>query len=913
MDKAEARGEEHGYFKTPPVLDLPPIPDSELKEIAPLDEQAITNTPDSNTGDLWLFRDCAPLRQPEHKSWATFSGGIATEPPAEFITESKPSTFDALLEAEDDSIKTLSGGDESNVVDSSVYCASLLSLALGRSSVLFAWSEEKSCFADNTSHPKISGFSCETLGGINNICRECGNTTRYLRSYVERTYVSHAGPLRIALANAVNSLLSTVQAELGIRGQSVGSPLQLQILVRPVRSILTSFRELVEKTSTIRSDEDVLSLLFQEAQSTEYRDGFLHNAICEVLRMVSKPWIDFVEEWVGLKAEEGIVMTKNGPGRSFVKVETSMWIDDQGFELEEPDYFLDEAKVPAFMPDDMAQDIFETGRNLRFLRSNHPENPLSKQREILRANPPKLQWQFDWDAIMRVEDKARSYEHALQQAIQRRLREGAEAKHGQPPPINNDDDDQELQFFGQDEAKITERMVASINMLNQPMDRNPVANDGLPRIIQEQLFDVQARLDHELGLAPHWTLLPLLSFGPVVRAQARLVNRECMRMLFTAHNLRDHLWIQRDYHLLGNGLFCSRLTHALFDPELDTAERQSGVALSGGVMGLRLGGRENWPPASSELRLALMGVLAETYEPRRGNSRTAISNPDSRKGGLLGDMSFAVRDLSAEEVDRCMDPDSLEALDFLRISYKPPSALQPIMTPIILMKYDNIFKLLLRILRMLYVVNQLSRDISARTSQGVTVDDTTLRFRIEAQHFVAQVTAYFFETGIGAPWRRFEEWLDHVEQQVMTDSLRPAAGGGGGGGGKGYSPDRLRDYHEQVLDEIMMALLLRKRQQPIMKLVEDIFAVILRFAKQSGKRAADQSAAAIDVEGEEETRQLYSSFRKKVDVFITVCRGLSEKGGGYTARDEGREHGRGGENTIVRLLLLLDMSGHFTD
>ena len=902
MDEAGAKGDEHSYFKTPPLLDLPPIPDTQIKEIPPTKEPGVTDALDSKPGDLWLFRDPAPFRQPEHKTWATFSKGEATEPKAEFITEARPAIFDAFLAAEDNPLRVPSNGGAFSVVESGVYCACLLSLALGRSSILFSWSDDSACFVATVPRLKISGFSCEALGGITKICQECGDTTRYLRSYVEKTYASHAGPSRIALANAVNSLLFTVQAELGVRAKNVGSPLQLQVLVRPVRSILTYFKDLVEKTTPVRSDEQILSLLFREAQSTEYRDGFLHNAICEVLRMVSRPWIDFVEEWIGLKPEEGFVITKTGPGKGFVKVESRMWIDDQGFELQEPDYFLDEANVPSFMSEDMAEEIFETGRNLRFLRANHPENPLAQQDEVVAANPSRLQWQFDWDSITRVEDKARNYERALLQVIQGRLREKAEAKHSQP---SSSTIGQELQFFGQDEAKITERVAASIHMLDQPMTQKPTLGDGLPKVIQQQLFDLQARLDHEPGLAPHWTLLPLLSFGPTVGAQARLVNRECMRVLFTNHRLRDHLQVQRDYHLLGNGLFCSRLTHALFDPELDTAERQSGVALSGGVMGLRLSGRENWPPASSELRLALMGVLADSYEPRRGASHP--SNSDARGTELVGDISFAVRDLSPEEVEKCVNPDSLEALDFLRISYKPPSALLPIMTPVILIKYDTIFKLLLRILRMLYVANQLFRDVSARTSRGITVDDTSLRFRIEAHHFVTQLTAYFFETGIGEPWRRFDKWLDHAQEQLTSSSPRFAEAG------KGYSPDRLRDYHEQILDEIMLALLLRKRQQPVLKLVEDIFGVILQFAKGSGKRT---SGTAEEGEAEEEeAKRLYASFRKKVNVFITVCRGLSEKGGGYGARvGEGqtRESGGGEENTIVRLLLLLDMSGHFT-
>jgi hypothetical protein len=43
--------------------------------------------------------------------------------------------------------------------------------------------------------------------------------------------------------------------------------------------------------------------------------------------------------------------------------------------------------------------MFETGRNLRFLREHHPEHPLSKPDVVSMAAPPKLEWEFEWDAI----------------------------------------------------------------------------------------------------------------------------------------------------------------------------------------------------------------------------------------------------------------------------------------------------------------------------------------------------------------------------------------------------------------------------------------------------------------------------------------------------------------------------------
>ncbi|KAH8912558.1 hypothetical protein BR93DRAFT_889399 [Coniochaeta sp. PMI_546] len=895
------------YFKLPPLLDLPPIPDVKLEPEPKPEHEAndgmlgSVEDPEAGIDDLWLLPGDDITKQAKIRTWAEFDQCDEAESTALFMTEASSAAFDALLAAEDNPFK-IHDNDKYDIVDSGLYYACLLSLALGRSSLLYAWDDGKASFVAIHERVKLQGYSGESLEGLSLACKDCGESTRYLKSFVDKIYAAHASPARTALANAIDKLLLTIQSELGSRAERLRSLLQLQALIQPVRSILEYFRGLIKRLAKSRSDEQLISMLFEEAQSVEYQEGFLRNAICEVLRMVSRPWTDFVEEWIGLRPEEGLVMTKMGPGKSFVKVENKMWVDDQGFELEEPDYFLDEEAMPSFMPEDVAQEIFETGRNLRFLRTNHPEHRLARQDYIAATKPPKLKWQFDWDAMSRVERKAKEYEEALSQYLER-VTEGswndsriAKGASEEPRPS--------FQFYGRDESQITANLIASVKVLDKPLPPRNTAEDGLHKILAVQLFSSSpSSTSLESDFNPHWSLIPLLSFGPIVAAQAKIINAECTRLLFTSHNLRSHLHLQQQYHLLGNGLFCSRLSHALFDPDLDTAERQSGVALSGGVMGLRLSRRDNWPPASSELRLALMGVLAESYEApaqypqQKGTGRTTGEMPRAM------DISFAVRDLSPEEIEKCIDPDGLEALDFLRLSYKPPSALLPIFTPVVLLKYDRVFKLLLRVLRMLYVVDQLFRDVVLYSSGG---DGVELRFRAEAHHFVTRLAAYLFDTGVKVPWARFEMWLDEVEADWD---------GPGRGRGKGTTtyggPDRLRERHEQALDEILAGLLLRRRQRPVMGLVEDVFDCILVFAKVLRKRGGGD---------EKEMQKLYMTFRKKVEVFITVCRGMSEKvgGGAGAGRGQGaegeadRKEKRGDENGIAMLLLLLDMSEHFS-
>ncbi|ERT02616.1 hypothetical protein HMPREF1624_00917 [Sporothrix schenckii ATCC 58251] len=807
-----------GLFKIPHLLNqlLPSVPEQTLDK---QDTSSVTEpiaTPSSIVDDFWLLPDDSVRPPPpaEFKSWASFEHvDVPIQAPI-FATEQGPRFVDAIVAEHSDFIRpassseTNAGEDEQDpaMLDTREYCACLLALALGRSSILFSWDDGKRAFLPMVNSARISGFSAQVLRSAERDCLECGNDSRYLRAFVDHTYTAAAStnsPSRVALARGVDSLLLTIQSELGTRGQRAHSLLQLQALVRPVASLVKFIRGLVTKlsratTSSRTTDEHFLTMLYQETQSMEYSVVFMRDIIKQLLQLVSEPWLLFVSEWIGLSPRsKATLWTGEFQSKGFVRLDDRVWIDDMGAELAESDYFFDEERMPAFIPAEMAKNIFETA----------------------------------------------------------------------------------------------------------------------------------------------------------IAAQSRHINRECMRLLFGVHGVRKHIELQREFQLLGNGMFCSRLSHALFDPDQAGAERSTGIELSSGGLGLRLSSRngENWPPASSELRLALMGVLAESYYQGRKSESNEI--PASAGAGgkheLPGGMSFAVRDLSVEEMDRCMDPDSLEALDFLRLSYKPPSALLSIITPDILAKYDRVFLLLLRVLRMYYLVNQLFEDDlqsrvrnraprpgpSRNKSYFGHEENVCMRFRIESRQFVANIMAYFLTTGVDTPWKRFEAWLDDVQQglaepeqeQGTTTATNSAQA-------DQASPDKLRERHEQALDEIMLALLLRKRQQPLLFLLQGIFGLILEFAKGSRelsraegtgigghKSSEDAALGALLTAHQVKAKKLYASFRKKVAAFLAVCRGLSEKEAESVARkdyqqqQEYQDGSRAGEgSSLSKLLLMLDYNGSYS-
>ncbi|OTB13218.1 hypothetical protein K445DRAFT_320394 [Daldinia sp. EC12] len=902
-----ANADADGFFKLPDLL--PPIdlnePNETEQQTAPIPE----TLHDINLHDLDVFDDSWVLKEKpaktefEYKTWDGFlEPDIPHEAPL-FITEAGPGTYDAAIKYSEDPLKV--GSAEGNVIQTGPYLTALLGLAFGRGSVFYTWDADKSSFIPNLDKMRVSGYSLQVLQGIQQCCLECGNTTRFLSTYVQAIYETQPGAVRVAIAKEVDMTLLTIQNILGTRARHIRSLLQLKALVQPVQTVLVYFKTLILKVSKTKTDERALSLIFEEAQSLESSNPLLSEVMREVLTRVSTPWTQFAEKWMGIRTEGGVPLTKEDPGRSFVKIENIQILDDSGFEADEPDYALDEERMPTFIPSEMALVIFETGKTLRLLRAHHPEHPISQMELIAQSSPPPFKWYFNWKSIECFQEEVRKYEKSLSTSLQGQLTGQSTAPQLTSMVDIIPNEDNVLQFFGHGEAELEGQFLASIAALDKPPPTIS-EEDNLARLLNDNLFKEAAIIEQDTSnFSPHWSLIPYYSFGPLIAAQARVVNREYMKLLFSAHHLRDHLSLQKQFHLLGNGVFCSRLSHALFDPNLDTAERQTGVALSGGTMGLRLSGRDTWPPASSELRLTLMGVLAESYLP---SSPQTNSSRDG-KYELPGDISFGVRDLSSEEIDKCLDPGSLEALDFLRLSYKPPAPLSPVFGPVILLKYDKIFRLLLKILRMLYVVEQLFRDAITRTSAWHHIDNASLRFRFEAHHLVTSISAYFFETGIEMPWKRFVHRLADIESDLLKLDIDPQET-------RILGPDELREEHERLLDHIMHTLLLRKRQQPVMKLLEDIFSLILKFSKMARSEASgDKGSIAQELS----PKSLYDAFKKKVDIFITVCRALQEKGGlkgKLLARDIMTNEGRRDEemkeeNTIDRLLIKLEMSGYY--
>ncbi|KAG0637074.1 Spc98 family-domain-containing protein [Tuber brumale] len=893
-------------------VDPDPGSPTEVDSIASTAGEAVKQESSDTSEDIWLQPGSSdPPVNPQFQTWESFLSAGANNPVNPYLSEAGPQVFDAVL------TEYMDGPEEiTEVVRTDVFCTCLLHLGLGRSSVLFTYNRKKAEFLPIKPRLRISGCTAGTVDSIIKSFADCGKKIKQLQKFVDDIGNDSRAvtPSIIALADCTTAMVESIQQRLSVDPTTISSVLHLHSLMREPSLIIDTFHQIISQTAGISDDSRLLTTLFEVVQQEQHRSGWLKPLLMETLARVTRPWLESIEEWIGLgrpAGGEGIGFKGSVERGFFVKVEEETYVDERGAEHTNRNFIFDKAKVPSFMSAESGESLFESGKSLRFLQKFHPNHPLSRPGAVEGVRAPILEWKFSWEDLNNLQSQATSYERELRSAVNKYSAHGSMATAFMAGNYQSAPGDIEaFETFGKSKEEIGAMIDKSVSTMNSSLP--PIEHlykEDLLRTLVLKISRLELNPgpghDHLTAFAPPISITPVLSFSHIFAVQAKIINTACLNMFFKGHKVREHLSLLRKFELFGDGVYSSRLSHALFGDELDGTEKRGGVHRTGGTMGLKLGSRDSWPPASSELRLALMGVLDESFDNTQTKGGIHHAGKD---GDLPGGLSFGVRDMTMEELERCMDPNGLEALDFLKLQYKPPSPLDAIITTTALYQYDRLFKLLLRVLRMLFVVNKLFRDATSRGSHWHTVDPVAQKFRIEARHFVDAVCSYMFETGVGSTWRKFEDKLQDIERKLDSHDSDLGAEG----------IERLRVCHESILDRIMFATLSRKRQAPVMKLMEDIFTSILTFAKYSHAKAIGARTS-----GDEEIPALYTGFKRRVGIFISVCRGLSEKRGyGDGMKDsEGRRavdaiFGAGSKeegNLLSMLLLRLEMTEYYTD
>ncbi|RDW76708.1 tubulin gamma complex associated family protein [Aspergillus mulundensis] len=845
--------------------------------------------------DIWNLENVgsATVLNDALRSWEKYHDRHFSEPPRAYFSESGAKGFDAAIENRDKH-----GYDNpKHIVRYNTFFQSLFRLGLGWSSVLFRYNKQQQKFERVVKDIRISGISALALSGVTDEILQCGNNMQRVRAFIERAPTVAAEPSALsAFSTAASVIIYTLEKQMLDGFKHISSVLQIRALFQRCGELVGALANMMDAVERAVSEVEIISSVFKLAAQYSHIYGQMESLFREIVFKVAGPWLTYVESWVGFRPETSAFDELVASGRSFVssvKSEAKGKLSSQ----EKHDYVFLPDQMPSFVPPDQAQLIYESGRSLRLLKRSHPHHPLADDRAHVET--PELSCAGTWAELERIQTKARDYEARLRAEVLKYNRHGPsedDASIEKPEIAKPKGVPDAFDLFDIDDAHNMTGLLAGASSLEKE-------KLGQLLVEAESANEEQSgRL--ETNFAPEVTSSLYLSLAPLLSSQALLIDFSCLHLLFKEHKLRDHLSLQWRFQLLGDGYFTSRLSQSLFDPEMESGERKTGVVRSGVHTGLRLGSRDTWPPASSELRLVLMGILNECYS---GEYADGSGNPEFEKEKELpGGLSFSIRELSEAEIAKCKNPNAIEALDFLRLQYKPSSVLEAIITPRSLRKYDQLFKQLLRLLRMVSVVKGLIRDSTARNSLSGDTRNILQRFRIDCQHFVLALSDYSFQLGIGSTWQRFQDTLSQIEtclDRGDIDGTIEAA----------HSIPRLRTYHEDTLDQMLFALFLSKRHAEVAKLLDGVFDTILRFAPLSRL----DGIHGVRHESEAMVKRLHAVFRKQTAAFVRYLRGLDGARGAAQSKtmDRGRSGiafaREGSPNVFDHLLVRLDMKRYY--
>lgn len=436
--------------------------------------------------------------------------------------------------------------------------------------------------------------------------------------------------------------------------------------------------------------------------------------------------------------------------------------------------------------------------------------------------------------------------------------------------------------------------------------------------------------------APTLPLLVDVTLLALPLAHARLVSSALFRVFTGRLAFKAHLKVLRGFLLGDDPVFWSRLRGALFeesgisnvsaavgrgiragvrirlgivDPTRDRvaddrAEREGrsrewGVGLAVGLSDR--GGAGTWPPGGAELGLRLRHVIDDALEVGWGTRPTSESDDETSETSKERDpesmvlkespwrLGFILRDLEEESAEgraRWLNPNAIEALDFLCLDYKPPDPIDAIVTLDIRHKMHRVFTFLLRLLRVETVTRMLFNTAFHSSSNNPSI---LLVARFKTQAFVSTLIGYVKDIAIGAHWNTFLATLDEIEREDegKDGSTLP----------RDPKKDRIasdifavQSHLSSTMDQILEACLLRTRQRGVGNALKECMEAVLVLGKLVGDRCRQHSSSSPDYEAQEKhfilnVTKVLQRFDKLHTALIIALRALDLKGVSIAAGD----------------------------
>lgn len=110
------------------------------------------------------------------------------------------------------------------------------------------------------------------------------------------------------------------------------SILHLHSLLQQPALIIDAFVQIANAATGVQDDCELLTRHFEVIQQQQHRTDWLRPLLVETLARVTKPWLEAVEQWVGLVRSPGGSGDSGLPDTFFVKVEEIVELDELGKE-----------------------------------------------------------------------------------------------------------------------------------------------------------------------------------------------------------------------------------------------------------------------------------------------------------------------------------------------------------------------------------------------------------------------------------------------------------------------------------------------------------------------------------------------------------------------------------------------------
>ncbi|CAL1527089.1 unnamed protein product [Lymnaea stagnalis] len=280
----------------------------------------------------------------------------------------------------------------------------------------------------------------------------------------------------------------------------------------------------------------------------------------------------------------------------------------------------------------------------------------------------------------------------------------------------------------------------------------------------------------------------------------------------------------------------------------------------------------------SSVQLATNPLPQEILNPvfLNGALNKAIRSSIHSDDALTKNLSFALKSMPS-----VLMPNAPNSLKCLQLKYNVSWPLSVILTDSCMEKYYNIFNFLLQIKRVVWVLkdiwHRLKRDALIHMAGNSSQFRQLQLHRQEMEHFVKIMQGYITNQVIHVSWQEFK-----------TDLTQQIAG-----------LDQLCELHERYVDRAISRCLLEKKAEKVMKIIQDIFCLILKFRSQLVSAPWQRNEKQGEVTHAEFDQMLntYQSFHVYSFFLFKVVSRLSQKG--YQPH-------------LQELLLQLNFNGYYT-